>query len=461
MGELMLASVEAAKAADASENPVLAAEMRAEVLPGLLWMAIVSLTCIGLWLLFRSTADPRWGADLWFAIFLLLMAMAAFLSRQFETVSPANQSDAARSRRRKKIQTSLVLLHIAAAPWMLMTGGPSTTQALGLAIIPLFLMNMQFGGIILRVRTNDYPMPLAIMFGVAASGALFAIVNKVPDAYGWAALLLATGVLLYLLQALVQRTILAELDRRVAVEAAAADTRQALAVAAAERDAKARFVASASHDLKQPLATAQLWARMGLDAPPGDERARAIDNAERAFASAIAQLDSMLQHLRLEAGAEMVRIRTVPLGPILQAAADAHGPAAQTAGLRISVAPTRLMVVADPVLLARALDNLIVNAIRHSGARRLVLGARTSGEAVSIWAVDDGRGIPAADRGRLFQDYAQGSDAGPGGFGIGLASVRRLLRLMGGDAGFEPGWTGGAAFLLSLPKAAPVPASAP
>jgi signal transduction histidine kinase len=117
--------------------------------------------------------------------------------------------------------------------------------------------------------------------------------------------------------------------------------------------------------------------------------------------------------------------------------------------------PSALAVSADPALLARAIDNLVVNAIRHSGGQRLLLGARRAGDGVAIWVIDDGRGVAAGERDRLFEDYAQGAQAGPGGFGIGLASVRRLLALMAGEAGIEPRWTGGAAFRLWLPAARP------
>ena len=130
-------------------------------------------------------------------------------------------------------------------------------------------------------------------------------------------------------------------------------------------------------------------------------------------------------------------------------------PAAALANVSIHAMPCRLVVRADPALVRRALGNLIGNAIRHAKAKRILIGARRRGSSVRLWVIDDGTGIPAIDIQRLFEDYVQGSDHGAdirGGFGLGLATTRRLARLVGGDAGLEPDWVSGAAFWLELPS---------
>jgi signal transduction histidine kinase len=72
---------------------------------------------------------------------------------------------------------------------------------------------------------------------------------------------------------------------------------------------------------------------------------------------------------------------------------------------------------------------------------------------VRLWVIDDGVGVAEADAGRLFDDYVQGSDHGDeirGGFGLGLASARRMAGLMQGAVGLERRWRGGSAFWLEL-----------
>lgn len=231
-------------------------------------------------------------------------------------------------------------------------------------------------------------------------------------------------------------------------ERAAAVLEQGMALVEAQRDAKTRFIAAASHDLQQPLQAARLFVDQ-LDAlPPGAGRARALAGATRALDSSQGLIGQMLDFLRLEADAEVARPRPLALGPLLrEIAADQAA-----SGLRV-IALGEAMAVADPLMLRRALGNLVGNAVKHSGATRLLLAARRSGERVRVWVIDDGCGIAPADRATLFDDFSQGAGAAPGGFGLGLASARRLAAAMDGNAGLEPRWTNGAAFYLDLPSA--------
>ena len=101
----------------------------------------------------------------------------------------------------------------------------------------------------------------------------------------------------------------------------------------------------------------------------------------------------------------------------------------------------------------RILGNLVGNAIRHARARRVLVGARRRGGRVRVWVIDDGSGIPEHDVPRLFQDYAQGADRldrVQGGFGLGLASAKRMAQLMGGEVGLDREWKSGSAFWLEL-----------
>jgi signal transduction histidine kinase len=164
----------------------------------------------------------------------------------------------------------------------------------------------------------------------------------------------------------------------------------------------------------------------------------------------------MLEHLRLEAGQVPVRIERLTLGPVISTLAEMHEPPARLAKVEIIAVPTLLAVAGDRALLDRALGNLVVNALRHSHARRLLIGARRSADRVRIWVIDDGVGVPEIDLPRLFDDHFQGSNHGDevrGGFGLGLASTRRLAALMQGSAGLDRRWTGGSAFWLELPAA--------
>jgi hypothetical protein len=236
-----------------------------------------------------------------------------------------------------------------------------------------------------------------------------------------------------------------------AVDRAYAATQQV----AAERDAKTRFLTSASHDLGQPLQAAQLFFDDVMDARTQPEREAAGRRVTWALESAQELLRRMLDHLKLEAGAVTPKLRAVPVGTLIARMAEMHEPSARLAGVDIVALPSRLAARADPDLVDRALGNLVANAIRHAKARRLLIGARRRAGRVRLWVIDDGVGIAEADAPRLFDDYVQGAhgDEVRGGFGLGLASARRMAALMGGAVGLDRAWRRGSAFWLELPAA--------
>jgi len=226
--------------------------------------------------------------------------------------------------------------------------------------------------------------------------------------------------------------------------------------AEAGRDARARFLASASHDLGQPLQAARLFFDQTLRARSGADRQAAVGRVNWAFDAMEQHLRQMLDYLRLEARHVAPEIQVAPLGLSIARVTELNEPAARLAGIDVLAAPTRLAARGDPALIDRVLGNFLVNAIRHAGARRVLIGARRRGPRVRLWVLDDGRGVPPAERAGLFEEYVQGAwTAGEvrGGFGLGLASARRMAELMDGDVGHDPAWRHGSAFWLELPLA--------
>lgn len=227
----------------------------------------------------------------------------------------------------------------------------------------------------------------------------------------------------------------------------------ALGEARAARKTITRFLASASHDLSQPLQAARMFFDASERIKSGVKHDRAVANVHWAFDSIEKQLVRMLDFLKLEEGKYAPAHHIIAIGPLLARIAEMHEPAAQSAGVKIHVVASRLRVDVDTAFVERALGNLIGNAIRHAKAQRILVGARQNGKYVRVWVIDDGDGIPLEDHPLLFEDFAQGSNHGDevrGGFGLGLASVRRLCTSMQGSAGFEPKWDKGSAFWLDL-----------
>lgn len=347
-----------------------------------------------------------------------------------------------------RVIISLTNLCIAASVWLLVPAAPEDLRVL---MIVLYV-----GFVVLQLAVSTEATQVATPAVIGVLGSVVAVVALGGGRYSTplALFLAMIGGMLLMVRRLIRANVIAATEARLASDEASARLRTALAAVAAERDARTRFIRAASHDLAQPLQAARLFFDRHLKSSDPAERDRAAAGVARAFASTAALLDSMLMHLKLDAGA----VRSVPeridVDEFLGQLSFDHGPAAAEAGVRLRAPLSNLAVDADPQLLRRALGNLVGNAIRHSKGENVLIAARRSGEgAVRFWVLDDGEGIDAALAPNLFEDFAQGEgSSAQGGFGLGLASVRKLAGTMGGEAGYDPGWRSGSAFWIELPR---------
>jgi signal transduction histidine kinase len=219
------------------------------------------------------------------------------------------------------------------------------------------------------------------------------------------------------------------------------------------RDARSEFMAAASHDLGQPLQAARLFLEQAVSGPDEARREAATRNTRSALGAMERLIRQMLDHLLIEQGGLTATEQHFRIGDAIAHVAEQFAPLALLNGTEIRAIPSNLEARGDPALVERALGNLVDNALRHAGGRRVLVGARRHGSKVRLWVIDDGRGV-AGDPNRLFQPFAQGAvnDGRPrAGLGIGLSSVRGLLAVMHGTAGIDPKWRTGAAFYLELP----------
>jgi PAS domain S-box-containing protein len=233
------------------------------------------------------------------------------------------------------------------------------------------------------------------------------------------------------------------------------EAERARAAAEAADAAKTRFLGAVSHDLRQPVMAATLMAdllaRRGGDAP------EVLDHLRDALGNLSGMLNGLLESARIEAGLVKPEIRAFPLDDVLRRLQSEFEPVARDAGLRLRVASARWDVTSDPLLLELMLRNLLSNAIRFTDAGGVAVEARSLGDAVEVAVADTGRGIPADQINRIFEDFHQLGDPATGrtrGFGIGLSTVRRVADVLGAtlDVRSEPGR--GSVFAIRLPAAA-------
>jgi len=228
--------------------------------------------------------------------------------------------------------------------------------------------------------------------------------------------------------------------------------------------AKSRFLAAASHDLRQPVHALSLFvgALQGASLPPDAQRL--LDHIDGAVASVDGLFAALLDISRLDAGAVPVRPSVFPIRPLLDRILTDHAMEASAKAIALRLYGDGAYVRTDPVLLERILRNLVSNAVRYTEQGRVVVGARRRGDTLRIEVWDSGRGIPLDEQERVFEEFRQlhepGAERGPG-LGLGLAIVRRLSDLLGLAVSLRSTPGRGSCFSLSVPLAAAPAAGAP
>lgn len=209
--------------------------------------------------------------------------------------------------------------------------------------------------------------------------------------------------------------------------------RQMQATRQASED-KTRFLAAASHDLRQPLHAIALFGAVlerALDEHPAQPHARRLMGAVQALGGS---LDTMLDVSQLDAGVVRPRWQDWPLRDTLQALQALLGSRADERGLQLRLRTTPLCVRTDPHLLQRLLANLVENAIKYTPAGGVLVVARRRAGRAWVDIVDTGVGIAPEHHERVFQEFYQVHNPGRDraqGLGIGLSIVRRLSELLG------------------------------
>jgi signal transduction histidine kinase/CheY-like chemotaxis protein len=227
----------------------------------------------------------------------------------------------------------------------------------------------------------------------------------------------------------------------------------------AANTAKTRFLAAASHDLRQPMVSIGLLVGLLSEQVRSGPLQRVVQRLQEATGAMEALLTRLLDLSRLQAGTVRVQRQALVLQDLLEAAAAQHAEQALRQGLQLRVRPTPAVVDADPVLLAQILGNLVGNAVRYTRQGGVLLGARSAGPThwrVAVW--DTGPGIPADQHETIFGEFVRGntpaaSDESATGLGLGLAIVQRSAALLDAAVALRSRPGRGSCFSVLLPRA--------
>ena len=232
---------------------------------------------------------------------------------------------------------------------------------------------------------------------------------------------------------------------------------KARAAAEQANETKTRFLAAASHDLRQPLHAIELFVA-ALEAAVDDEEAHAlITDIREASEAAGRLLNALLDISELDRGMLEGRFEDFCIQKVLDGLQRVYGQQATEKGLRLRVVPCSRLVHSDPDLLERILGNLLSNAVRYTVEGSVLIGCRKKGGKLRIEVWDSGPGIPRAERSAIFEEFHQLDNPARDrrkGVGLGLSIVHRLASILGHDV-FLKSWQGkGSMFGVELDLAA-------
>lgn len=220
--------------------------------------------------------------------------------------------------------------------------------------------------------------------------------------------------------------------------------------------AKSKFLAAASHDLRQPLHALGIFSSM-LAARAGTPEERELSEHILGSVAALKMLlNALLDISKLDAGSVVPRREDFALAGLFGRLAGEYAPQARTKGLRLTVEECETGVNSDPALLETVLRNLLSNAIRYTEHGRVSLRCRTSDRQVMVEVVDTGIGIARKDQSTIFREFHQLHNTERDrskGLGLGLAIIDRLLHLLDHDLTLTSSPGRGSTFTITLPQA--------
>jgi two-component system, sensor histidine kinase len=237
------------------------------------------------------------------------------------------------------------------------------------------------------------------------------------------------------------------------------EIREARAAADRANLGKSRFLATASHDLRQPLQALALLngtLRRVVEDPDARE---VLEQQEEAITAMSRLLNALLDVSKLESGAIKPDIADFRVARVLEELRREFAGLAASKGLELIVEPTNATARSDPALVGQALKNLVSNAIKYTSRGWVRLRSSLSGPLVRIEICDTGVGIATDHLPHIFDEFYQvgvATNTSRDGYGLGLSIVQRVVKLLELriDVRSQPGQ--GSTFALEIPASEPV-----
>jgi signal transduction histidine kinase len=221
--------------------------------------------------------------------------------------------------------------------------------------------------------------------------------------------------------------------------------------------AKSRFLATATHDLRQPLHALGLFVAQLDGRTSAAKRKELVAGIEAALSGMNALFNELLDISKLEAGVVTPKWSTFPAAHVLRRIETTLAGWAREKNLALHIVPSNAWLRSDAVMLERIVSNFVQNAIRYTASGRVLVGCRRRGDRLRIEVWDTGPGIPADQQQSIFSEFYRLAHAerDTSGLGLGLAIVDRLCRLLDHPIEVKSAPGKGSCFAVAVPMVAP------
>ena len=387
-----------------------------------------------LWFMWSQV--PLWACMAWFGFKLLIIALMFGIQKigekQFSFIDQA--------------RAQIVCLGLLGLGW----GSSITVAAVYGSDLAVVYTLLVVGGVnsgALGICVALMPAALAYLLAMSCT-LLIGVLGFANPTFAPLGIFVAIYVMMSLIQAAnaqqaAERSIVIKLKnvdlvdklRHESQQAQAASEQAHLAQEAAEtaNKDKSKFLAAASHDLRQPLHAMGLFLEAMSTGDLSEDQRKILTHLRSASDSTSDMLNTLLDYSRLEAGAVQVRPRSFALSNALRDLEREFGLQASAKSLEYRSRHTTLATYADPSLVDLVLRNLISNAIRYTTRGRVLVACRKRGQSVVVQVWDTGPGIAADQQQAVFKEFHQIDNPERDrqkGLGLGLAIVKRLCEAM-------------------------------
>ena len=218
--------------------------------------------------------------------------------------------------------------------------------------------------------------------------------------------------------------------------------------------AKSRFLAAASHDLRQPLQTLALLQGLLAKKVVGEKAQQLVERIDEALGAMTGMLNTLLDINQIEVSAVKVETVDFPVSDLFDQLREELTYHAQAAGLALRVMPCTLSIRSDRRLLEQMIRNVISNALKYTQRGRVLVGCRRRQGKLRIEIWDTGIGIPESELQAIFEEYHQVANPArqrSKGLGLGLSIVKSLGELLGHPISVRSLHGKGSVFSIEVP----------